>query len=549
MRDDGDRSDDGNPANRRRFLKAVGALGVAGLAGCASDGGPTPTATDEPAETPTETPGPTGTPGSTESSAGTPTGTESTTPTESPCSGVTLDDPPSILTFDDGEPSVTPGESTTLTGEITNPFSRFPLETVAVTLTAPSDGWTVSPSGATTIEDLAGLTSESVAWDVSPPDSANESTTLTADVSYSACDAQAETSVDTSVYVIPGVPDERIERIHQPQKTLAGAWSYESSGHASALRELLGKQAYVLEFDHWYGTGQPPAARLFGAEQGPGAYANITDAGFVPHVIWLGPKAGVEQGNFTEYATDGEKSGEWHADVATGEFDEGLRRMARRVADVSEPFFFVPYARFTGDVRPSYDLSTNSAEAFVESWRRMWKIFQQEGATNAAWVIVPETNFVDVDRGGPRGIDNWWPGDTYVDYVGYYLTATSDTTDPASTVIQQALSRFNSVTEEQKPFLMNLIGIDPDYTDADMSMTPSEYAREALRYMRDEPQVVGFEWGDFSGTTGVTQSQSYGTPPETLTDVGTALREEINNDAFVEEPSYSRQSMPDFEPL
>ncbi len=73
----GDSSEKNGDANRRRFLKGVGALGVAGAAGCLGDGdgeeGDTPTATE--GETPTETE---------ETETDTETETETDTETETP---------------------------------------------------------------------------------------------------------------------------------------------------------------------------------------------------------------------------------------------------------------------------------------------------------------------------------------------------------------------------------------------------------------------------------------------------------------------------------
>jgi len=347
----------------------------------------------------------------------------------------------------------------------------------------------------------------------------------------------------------PG-PDDRIDRLHQPGKTLSGVWSFESVSHSETLAEMLGKQGLLLEFDHWFSPDGPPAARLFGEEQGPSNYQNITDGGFIPQIAWLGPNAGAQDGgDFAQYGPTGERAGLWYADVAGGMWDEELRAMARKIAAVDAPLFWVPYEEFTGGWRPAIDLQHNPPEDFGPAWQRMWKLFQEEGATNAAFVVAPAHNIVDEGLEGDLGMETWWPGDEYVDYIGFDLYAASHKPEPASENIQAAIDLFNQVTDEPKPFLMNEIGVKPSYLETDADLSPAEWTREALQYMREENQVIGVNWWDFDGETGITQTQSWEESPSGLTDIGTAYAEEIEGENFVVEPDYAWQPMPDYDGL
>lgn len=72
--------------DRRRYLAALATAPVVGLAGCAGDGGTTPSATetDQPTESATESPTPTATETDTPTDTPTPTATETDTPTDTP---------------------------------------------------------------------------------------------------------------------------------------------------------------------------------------------------------------------------------------------------------------------------------------------------------------------------------------------------------------------------------------------------------------------------------------------------------------------------------
>jgi hypothetical protein len=55
----------------------------------------------------------------------------------------------------------------------------------------------------------------------------------------------------------------------------------------------------------------------------------------------------------------------------------------------------------------------NTPQSFINAWRRIHGIFQQEGATNVLWVWSP--NF---DDGGAYQITPYFPGESYVDWMG-----------------------------------------------------------------------------------------------------------------------------------
>jgi hypothetical protein len=188
-----DHTADADPEHtqRRRFLKAVGALGVVGLAGCGGDGDGTDTPTDTDGEDmPTDgngTDAPTDTDGDGTETDGneteTPTDTDDEdTPTETPTETEPPEqpipeDPPAVVSFGEGG-TVPAGGTTTLTATVANPF-LFPIQSVEVSLEAPNADWTVEATGETDLGTIETGGSAEVSWEVTAPEGVLGSDTLT----------------------------------------------------------------------------------------------------------------------------------------------------------------------------------------------------------------------------------------------------------------------------------------------------------------------------------------------------------------------------------
>jgi hypothetical protein len=233
-------------ANRRRFVKALGTLGMVGLAGCGGDGNETespgrtetdddgtatgvdPTGTDntdteDGTDTPTDTEGE-----ETPTDTDTPDGTETETPNQN-----VPDDPPTVASLEGGG-SVQPGGTVTLTVTVENPY-LFPIQSIEVNLESPGDGWTVEAPGETNFDELETASSREVSWEVTAPEDASESVTITGSVSYATNTDSAETELSQSIAVFePGeVPGGNIE-------------AYYSLDGDTATNQITGTDATVV---------------------------------------------------------------------------------------------------------------------------------------------------------------------------------------------------------------------------------------------------------------------------------------------------------------
>jgi hypothetical protein len=176
--------------NRRRFLKALDAVGVVGLAGCVGDDGD---------ETPTDTE--TRGNGNGNGNGDTPTATETATETETetPADQPLGDDPSPLLEMEGG--SLQAGESTILSGTLTNPYS-VAVQNVEVTMQLPGHDWEVSATGATQFDTIDPGASEDVGWNVTAPRAVEGEFSLLGSVSYETSTDAAEVFVSVPFLVL-----------------------------------------------------------------------------------------------------------------------------------------------------------------------------------------------------------------------------------------------------------------------------------------------------------------------------------------------------------
>jgi len=101
----------------------------------------------------------------------------------------------------------------TVTGSVSNPYF-FPLQSVDVSLDGPS-GWDIQTASDVSFETLEAAGGRDVSWEVTPPDSAESKTQLTATVSYATSTDEATADVTTTVTT--------------PKETVRAAWLYNAS--------------------------------------------------------------------------------------------------------------------------------------------------------------------------------------------------------------------------------------------------------------------------------------------------------------------------------
>jgi hypothetical protein len=132
---------------------------------------------------------------------------------------------------------------------------------------------------------------------------------------------------------------------------------------------------------------------------------------FVPWGAGLGevPAANVAAGR-TPMISFG-KGGSWRA-VANGRHDPYLTSLARSVAALDRPVL-LRYAWGMDTTSQQTSTTRSRGAAYVAAWRHVHDLFAARGV-RAFWVWSPNAGAF---AGAQGGVDQYWPGDDYVDWV------------------------------------------------------------------------------------------------------------------------------------
>ena len=96
--------------------------------------------------------------------------------------------------------------------------------------------------------------------------------------------------------------------------------------------------------------------------------------------------------------------------VAAGRHDRYLRSLAGSVAALGRPVLL----RYAWGMDGASRTAARSGPAYVAAWRHVHALFDAAGV-RAFWVWSPNA---DAFAGARGGVDRYWPGDDYVDWVG-----------------------------------------------------------------------------------------------------------------------------------
>jgi mannan endo-1,4-beta-mannosidase len=108
--------------------------------------------------------------------------------------------------------------------------------------------------------------------------------------------------------------------------------------------------------------------------------------------------------------------------IASGRYDGYLSSYAEAVRAYQHPVILSFGHEMNGDWS-SWGYQHTSSAVFVAAWRHIVKLFRALGARNVTWLWT--VNIInDAQNGQIARPDQWWPGNSYVTWVGidgYYL--------------------------------------------------------------------------------------------------------------------------------
>lgn len=100
-----------------------------------------------------------------------------------------------------------------------------------------------------------------------------------------------------------------------------------------------------------------------------------------------------------------------------GQVDESIRKFARGAKKFGHPFLFRINNEMNSDwVNYSGVAALSDPEIFIENWRRIYNIFDEEGVDNAIWIFNP--NAEDCPPAHWNSYISYFPGSEYVHMIG-----------------------------------------------------------------------------------------------------------------------------------
>ena len=152
---------------------------------------------------------------------------------------------------------------------------------------------------------------------------------------------------------------------------------------------------------------------------------------------------------------DGRSQSTLLGDIANGTYDGVIQQMADAIGSMHQPILL----RFGHemDMTNLYPWAQGDPAAFIAAYRHVVDAFNAEGVTNALWVWSP---------GGEVSAPSYYPGDSYVDYVGATILEYSswetnivhvDTPRPLNELIAE---KYTLLEQFHKPIILAEVGVD-----------------------------------------------------------------------------------------
>jgi hypothetical protein len=179
--------------------------------------------------------------------------------------------------------------------------------------------------------------------------------------------------------------------------------------------------------------------------------------------------------------------------VAAGRYDAYLRSLARGVAALGRPVLLRYAWAMDRTVRRD---PARAGQAYVAAWRHVHDLFAAQGV-GGAWVWAPDA---DAFAGARGGVDRFWPGDDYVDWIG------ADGFNPGGCDGGTGWSDFGAIfrafyawgTAKAKPLMVSETGTVED--PADPGRKAAWYLDAAAALARSMPQVRAVVYFDQGGS-------------------------------------------------
>jgi hypothetical protein len=140
------------------------------------------------------------------------------------------------------------------------------------------------------------------------------------------------------------------------------------------------------------------------------------------------------------------------ADIAVGAYDANIRRLAEFLKSIDNPVYLRIGYEFDGAWNAGYEKTSS----YISAYRRIVDVLRQQSVFNVAYVWQASASPVDdVIDGYAENIQDWYPGDDYVDWMAlsWFLVA-DERLKPVSSQRQLADEVLHFARSKDKPVMV-----------------------------------------------------------------------------------------------
>lgn len=204
-------------------------------------------------------------------------------------------------------------------------------------------------------------------------------------------------------------------------------------------------------------------------------------------------------------------------DIYRGEKDEELRNFARQIKGFSHPFLFRLNNEMNTDWT-SYSGAVNlyDPDIFIETWKRMYNIFKEEGVNNAIWIFNPfDGNYP------PCKWNNflaYMPPVEYVQLIGLTGYNAGTYNYPIETW-REFKDIYDSIRRTYMPFFSEFPWVIPEFGSSSIGGDKAQWITDMFKALPDYPQIkaaVWFSCPDYAANGEVSRPFWLDETPETI---------------------------------
>jgi hypothetical protein len=205
-------------------------------------------------------------------------------------------------------------------------------------------------------------------------------------------------------------------------------------------------------------------------------------------------------------------------EIQRGKFDRYIRESARAAREWGHPILVRFAHEMNGDWYPwGRDVEGNNSFRFRAVWRRIVRLFREQGADNVQWVWTPNVN-----TGGEFPFRDLYPGDRWVDWVGFdgFNWAQAGEWNSFTAIVDNSYEEIARISD--RPMIVGETGSSESGGDK------AEWLRSALsREIPKLPRIRAVVWFDarFNGAaeSGGNLDPRINSSPEALRAFRTAI--------------------------